>query len=238
MKRLILAALLAGLCAGAAAQVTMTGAGLGASAGGGGGQSAWNPSDANAAITLSTTNFTNDTATQNSAGSSFRSVRGTKSYATGTANKKIFALFPSSVDTANGWLGGLDNGAGSLTSYVGSGVHSYGVENNSAGDYQDGGGATTGSGTCTGLNLAQGQFLYLAINFNNGHLFCSKDCITWANSGSPDGDTGFVATLSSATYLPMWTGFDNGGFQADAAIINTLTSLGGCTNVSTFSGWG
>jgi hypothetical protein len=69
-------------------------------------------------------------------------------------------------------------------------------------------------------------------------LFCSKDCITWANSGSPDGDTGFVATLSSATYLPMWTGFDNGGFQADAAIINTLPSLGGCTNVSTFSGWG
>jgi len=240
MKRLIITSLsLAALCTAASAQVPMGGAGLGApsTGGGAGGQSVWNPSDKNTSVTLSTTTITNDTATQNSAASSFRMVRGTQSYATGTANKKIFTLGLTAVDTGAGWLGGVSDAGVSLTGYPGVAAHSFGIQAGPSGtdDYQDG--IVTGS-TCAGSGTFNtGSTLWIAIDFNTGNIWCSTNCTTWIGGGSPDNGTGPAYTLSSATYFPAWSGFFYFG-AADTAVLNTKPIISGCSNVTNFSQWG
>ena len=42
--------------------------------------------------------------------------------------------------------------------------------------------------------------------------------------------------LTSATYFPAWSGDDNTG--SDVAVLNTRPTLGGCSNITTFSQWG
>ena len=244
MKRLIITSfLLAAICAGASAQVLLTGAGqavLG-SDGGGGGQSVWNPSDKNAAVSLSTTTVTNDTATTNTG--SWVSVRGTKSYSTGTADKVVFAQTGSGVNSGEAWILGLADSTMSLSSYLGATGVSLGFQSNTGGgcagdcSYSNGGVTIQSSGECQ--LISNSQAVYLAINFNNGHVFCSVgDCSSWANSGNPDSDTGYVATLAgSTTYFAAWAGEDYSG-SAPMSVLNTAPSLGGCTNVSTFSQWG
>jgi hypothetical protein len=74
------------------------------------------------------------------------------------------------------------------------------------------------------------------MRFNNGHLFCSRDCVTWLGGGNPSTDTGAPYTLSAATYLPAWAG----GLDAGSDIVQLVTnpSLGGCSNLSGFTTWG
>jgi hypothetical protein len=238
MNRLIVASLfLAALCAAASAQVSMTGTGLGApsTGGGGGGQSVWNSADKDTSITLSTTALTNDTATQNGAGSSWRMVRGTQGYATGTANKKVFTLAMAAVDSTRGWLGGVADASVTLGSYVGSAAHAMGVQAAATVDYQDG--VVQSPQVCSG-SFAQGSTLWIAIDFNTGNLWCSADCTTWLGSGTPNPDSGTnpAYALTSATYFPAWSGDDNTG--SDVAVLNTRPTLGGCSNITTFSQWG
>jgi len=242
MKRLILSALLAGLCGSAAAQVPVTGAGIGASRGGGGGsQSVWNPSDKNASVTLSTTNITNDTAT--TAASSWVGVRGSTSYSTGTSHKVVFAITGAGVDGNDGWMGGLADSTTSLSSYLGASGVSLGIQTAITGGGCSPGICTYASGGVTIEDqtchiTANGQTMYLAINFNNGHVFCGIGCSTWANSGNPDSDTGYMATLAgSTTYFAAWAGIEIASI-APAGVINTAPFLGGCSNVSSFGQWG
>jgi hypothetical protein len=249
MKRIIITSLFVAAICGAApwsprsgrglAQVPMTGVGLGAPAGGGGGNpSVWNPSDKNANITLSTTTIANDTATTPSGGgSSWYAVRGTKSYATSTANKVVFALVTTKLGTAGnglGWIGGVADGSVNLSNYIGHSSHSFATESEGGGDYQDGTGPLF---VCSsGINPGQGVTVYYAVNFNNGHLFCSRDCVTWLAGGNPAADTGAPYTLSAATYFPAWAG----GLDAGSDIVQLVTnpSLGGCSNLSGFTTWG
>ncbi len=222
----------------------MTGTGLAApsTGGGGGGQSVWNPADKAANISLSTTNIANDTALTTNSGS-WVSVRGTSSYSTGTSHKVVLALRASPVgDTGDGWLGGLADSTMSLSSYVGASGASLGIQS-----------AVPGGGCSAGLCIyasggvtiqdqschitASGQTMYLAINFNNGHVFCGIGCSTWANGGNPDNDTGYIATLPGSTvYFAAWAG--QYYTTASAAMINTAPPLGGCSNVSSFVEWG
>jgi hypothetical protein len=238
MKPVIVAFLiLAALCAAASAQVSMTGIGLGApSTGGGGGQSVWNPTDKDTSIALATTTVTNDTATQNGAGSSWRMARGTQGYATSTANKKVLAYTITTVDSSGGWIGGVADTSVTLASYVGSTAHALGVQPGGHPDYQDGNGGAGGN-TC-GATIPASGTLWIAIDFNTGNFWCSADCTTWLGNGTPNPDSGTGApyTLAAATYFPAWSGFD--ASVQDVAVINTKPSLGGCSNITTFSQWG
>jgi hypothetical protein len=158
-----------------------------------------------------------------------------------SANRVVFSLTGTSIDANEGWIGGLADATTSLSSYPGSTGVSLGVQSNTSGGC--GGTCTYGSGGVSvqsGLcHIADnGHAMYLAVNFNNGHVFCGDGCSAWANSGSPDGDTGFIATLAgSTTYFVIWAGIQLGS-AAPVAQIDTNPSLGGCSNASTFVPWG
>jgi hypothetical protein len=241
MKRLILSVALALACSGAVAQVLTTHAGPDPLGGGGGSGcgSVWNPSDRNVAITLSTTTCTNDTATQGGASGSWRGVRGTQSYAVGTANKKVFTVTDAADSGANGdWMAGVADGSVSLTTYIGATVHALGFQSHVSGaeqDYQDG--ATSSACSPNLVIQASGNnVLWIAVDFNTGNVWCSINCTTWIGSGNPSTGANPAHVLSSATYLPIFAGRDD--IVASGAVLNTKPALGGCSNLSGFSGWG
>ena len=227
------------LCGKVAAQVPITHGGLGVMVPPSGNcGSVWNPSDKDPNVSLSPTTCINDTATQGSAASAFKGLRGTQSYAVGTSNKRVFTIKIQQEKGSGDGTQILGVGDGSVTlSYPGATVNGFGVQSDGQGDYINGT-PEGGSSVCSlNVSVMQGGTLWLAINFNNGHVFCSNNCTTWVSSGNPDSDIGAAYTLTSATYYPMWGGFYFSGVP-DIATLNTTPSLAGCSNISTFSQWG
>ncbi len=211
--------------------------------------SVWNPSDKDAAITLSQTTLANDTATQAGAGSAFKGVRGTQSYATSTDNKVIFAIKVVTTDNSAGWVGGVGDLSVGLV-YPGSASHGFGVQadhttTGSTGDYQDGTSHTPATSVCAGSGggtqprFQTGGMLWIAVDFNTGKLWCTNDCtqVTWLSNGNPDAGTNQAYTRTAATYVPMWGGFDAAG-PADVAQLITNPVFSGCPLVTTFKKWG
>jgi len=194
----------------------------------GGGGTTWNPLDADPAITLSGGNLI---ATQNGAAFTWRAVRATSSYAVGTNHKVVAGITMSAYDNNLGWIGGLADSTMNLASFVGASGNSWGWQL-TVGAYHSGG--VSYSNNCTGATLIVGSTLYYAVDFNTGKMWCSSDCTVW--SGSPDGGTSQSGTLPASTaFFVAWSGDDY--TAADAATLNAVPNLAGCTNVSTFTTW-
>jgi hypothetical protein len=240
MKRLILSVALALPCSGAVAQVLTTHAGQDPLGGGGGSGcgSVWNPSNRNVAITLSTTTCTNDTATQGGTSGSWRGVRGTQSYAVGSANKRAFTITDVADNGGGDWMAGVADGSVSLATYIGGTAHAPAFQSHVAGaelDYQDGATSTVCSPNLA-IQPSGNNVLWVAVDFNTGNVWCSSNCTTWIGSANPSTGANPAHVLSSATYLPVFAGRDDS--LADVAVLNTKPALGGCFNLSGFSGWG
>lgn len=208
--------------------------------------SVWSPTDKNASIALTATTITNDTATQTTTASSFLMGRGTQAYTVTSSNKKVLTYTILTADTGGGWIGGFSDSAASVSvsNYPGKAAHGLGLQASTAYGtglftYQDGT-QVTPADVCvpTTSVFKQGDTMWLAVDFNNGWAFCSKDCHTWLGGYNPDqsGTAGAPIVLTNATYYPAWSGgnFPSGG---DAAVINTAPNLTGCTGLSGFSGW-
>jgi hypothetical protein len=203
-------------------------------------------------MVLSQTLCANDTASVN-AGSTWAMLRGTKSYAMTSANKKVFSMKIQAVSATPGWIGGVDDGTGLLSSYTGSSGGALGAQAEAVGAT----GATcyfnnnaVACGCAMGASaiavLQVGMTMYIAINFNNGDLFCSKDCVQWlygsvagnppSTDGNPDSDLHPTETLTtgSGSYKPAWSGIA----ATNTAVLNTTPTLTGCSNIGTFSQWG
>lgn len=82
---------------------------------------AWDPANKDASITLSNGNLT----ATGGVISAWRSVRGTVGKTTG---KWYFELSVDIVDANDGWMGGIENGSGTLTSFPGSTVNGASVQ--------------------------------------------------------------------------------------------------------------
>lgn len=178
----------------------------------------WNPSDKNAAITLSTTTDTNDTATRPVAGA-WVGVRATAGYT--TTGKYYFEVKVSHKDSDQ-WIAGILNSQGTLASYVGSDTHGCG--------YQTQGSTWNGGGSMSfnGPSAVDGDVLGFAVDFGNNKIWC-KNVTTgsnWNNNASANpatnvnGNTISAATVTNGnTVFPAWAGFGSG--VSGVAIINT-----------------
>lgn len=221
-------ALFVGLVVGATysrAQFNQSALSSATSSGGGGTAVAWNPSDKDTAITLSTTNYTNDTATQSGASAAWRSVRGTNSPAK-TLGKWHIEFLIQAMDGANGVIMGVADGSSSLTNYCGSDAHAISVQVQVAGtpiiDVYYNGGATSYSAPFIHNN----DRIAVEIDIPN-KLFWANDLTGgisatptgWTdNAGGFTGDptnstsgggTSFGSLVTTGGVMPCFSGDDN-----------------------------
>ncbi len=194
----------------------------------------WNPSDKSADVTLSGSNLI---ATQNTTSSAWRMVRSTTSYTVGTSTNKVyFKITATTVDGSGGWIGGFANGAASLSSYVGSGGVALGMQSDTTADKYNSGN-TLNANCNVGANFAT---MWMAINFNNGKVWCdSPGCTLWnaSSNGDPGSDSNPAYTIPNATVVFIaWSGFRASGSQ-DVATLANVPSIGSCTNLTGFSDW-
>jgi hypothetical protein len=197
-------------------------------------QSAWNPADANVYISISTTTVVNDTAAATSNSGSLGMLRGTLGYAVPSSSKKVLTIKLDADTLTSGDYVGLSNLGSSVNGvYPGqNSPHSFGVQDTYR-DFQDQLGVV---GSACAAATTPGVTLWFAIDFNTGKINCSINCTTWLGSGNPDGSVA-PYTLSTATYYPA-ASLSIQFNLLQRVILNTKPSLGGCSNISTFSQWG
>jgi hypothetical protein len=192
----------------------------------------WNPADKDTSITLSNGNLT---AAKNSAASSWRSVRATVSHTTGKYYYEI-TIAPAGSE-GNNWIGGVADATALLTNYIGSSTHGYSCQTTGATWYNGTNpgtcGITSGSGTCTYLQIA----LDLSGNLGWWKANCAAN---WNSTVGADPATGMggknlnIAGGSVAVY-PGWSGFDSG---TDSGTLHASACKQQSVAPSGFTPWG
>lgn len=194
----------------------------------------WNPSDKDAAITLSNANLT---AAQSSVTNGFRSVRSTISQATG---KVFFEITQDLVDASNGVIVGAMLGSALLTTYPGGNTNGVGWQMHSGLMYYN-----SGASLNTGDIVAQGATGILALNFTNDVWYTYAPAAARWNGNVANGPITGVGGVSMHALTPLFaafSGFDGGSpdqvtanFGA-SAFINTAV----CAALVTagYSPWG
>jgi hypothetical protein len=199
----------------------------------------WNSSDCDSSFVLSNGN---DTATQGSVANTWRSCRGTTSKLGGSAGKIIFSVTATSPDPGNsGWMAGVADASNALTTNIGgtpTDANSLGLQPVPGRGYQ--GGATIGA-SCNldGGTWGTGSTLWIAIDFNTGHVWCDNTS-AFPSVYSPASGLNWTFTLgtgySGVAFYPGFSGYDSGG-SANVGTLNTNPSLTGATNISGFCTW-
>ena len=171
----------------------------------------WNPSDKDAAITLSNGNLT---AAQGGASSAWRSVRATDSHTPG----KYFFEVKLDVQSTNGAMAGLATSGASLTNFPGSGATGVGWQ------FALGSGGSWYNGSQTfGVTdvLSVGQTGIIAWDGTSWWTY-APTAARWngSSSNSPVSNVGGLSTHSLTPLFPMFSGFRNSGAANDQVTAN------------------
>lgn len=165
------------------------------------GTTTWNPSDKSANITLSNGNLT---ATAVTTTSTWRSCRATTSLTTG---KAYFELQAATVDSSNGWMGGVANATASLAGFVGSDLNGIG--------YQSQGTVYKNGSSLSTIDAFSATTFWRAVRGSgsqgSGKLYLE------VTASAVDGVNGFAFGLANASFtlVTYYAGQDNNacGFQ-------------------------
>ena len=197
----------------------------------------WNPSDANASITLSTTNFTNDTASS-AAGAAFAAVRGTNSPA--KTNGKWHIEFQIKAFSGNYWIVGFADSSDSLSIFCGQSVDGVGAQNSALDSLMI---LYAGASNVFFANTPNvNDIIALEVDIPNTLLWVENvtQATGWTNStggftGNPGAGIGGFAVPSLTTtggVMPCWSG----GSGNAVIMFTTASSLSGAVS-SGFSAW-
>lgn len=169
------------------------------------GATTWDPANKDASITLSNGNLTATGATAGA--NAWKSARATGSQSTG---KYYFEASVVAVDGSNGWMLGVENGSGTLSSYIGSTANGAGFT--STGAFWRNGGSASGGVSFTKY-LGAWRSIRSVNSHNTGKFYAevSADAI--------DGTHGWIFGISSASGpLSNYLGSDSNsaGFQSNS----------------------
>lgn len=171
----------------------------------------WSPTDKNAAITLGRNNLA---AGQFGASSAWRSVRSTSSVSTG---KVYFEITNLAVDGSSGWMLGVDDGSGLLTTFIGGGTHGIG--------YQSNGSVWFNAGTISSWQgTARGDVVGVAIDVTNKKIWMRNSrSSTWNSAGTANPATGVggISITPSGPYFIGFSGFCGASPSFDGVQLNT-----------------
>ena len=121
-------------------------------------------------------------------------------------------------------MAGIANSSANLGDYAGDDSYGHSFYNYSGGYY------TGGSSSSYGSTFADGDVIGLAVDLDNGKVWCSKNG-TWQNSGDPVAGTNPMASgLSGTLYLA-------GSLYSAAVTLNEGASAFTYTPPTGFSGW-
>ena len=197
----------------------------------------WSATDKDAAITLDAPHLI---ATQNSAASAWRSIRGITGHLLGGADLVYFEVQVTAKDPNTGWVVGVGDATANISNYAGSDNHAIGYQPTLSTVYINGG-FSGNSGLNPGnvndwwgfaVNCATSKIWAVNVTNDPTHSFGSagsrpfSDIAGGLNGGSLGGMTGNV--------FPMWSGQDNGG--TDSCTLDTKGTHG--TIPAGYSAWG
>lgn len=176
-------------------------------------QFAWNPSDKASGVTLSTTVYTNDTATA----SSSNGGRGTPIIPSGTW---YFEIKDTNAEACPAWLGGVGDSSAPLT-YAGSThyaqLSAYTGFSTQAALYGSNTAticASTGT-SCAGMNIVSGSWYSVAVDIPNHKIWFGPTGGGWCGSTGfstnplsvdPTGNINGYTTAGLSNYYLLWYG--------------------------------
>jgi len=185
-------------------------------------QSTWNPSDKGANITLSNGNLD-----ATGSGSTFHSVRGTQSRASG---KRYFEVLLTTYTAANPVIG-IGDGSFSLTTFIGNSANSAGGSWNIVTNQPYTAGWTRANSATTTQEVAS-DVMGVAVDLGAGAAWYARNN-TWL-SGNPGIGTSPSVTGISGSVFPAVSMFDT----THVVRLRTIMSQFTYTPPAGFSSWG